>query len=195
MLHRRRGLLPLACLMLLAACSKTPAPDPAGQPPAATPAEATTPEAGAGEAATPVSVYFADKELDKLEAEAVDLAVDPSDREGLVRGALEALLAGPTEAAHARVIPEAAALNGVTIDGDTAVVDLTRSFVDGFQGGSNAAALAVYSVVNTATAVPGVSKVLLTFEGQPGSEFGGALDLSKPLTADPSLVGSKRLGS
>jgi len=139
------------------------------------------------------SVYFANAKLDYLEAEARDIlaSADPAER---ASAAVKELLIGPDEEGHARVIPKDTALNGLTVKDKTATVDLSRAFTEKFNGGSGVAALAVYSLVNTITAVEGIEQVTILVDGQPVPEFGGVLSLAEPLRADPKLIGGEKLG-
>lgn len=84
-------------------------------------------------------------------------------------------------------LPESAALKGVRIEGDMAVVDLSRSFSDDMESGSSAEMLAVYSIVDTVCAnFPQIAKVRLTIDGQNHVVL-SHLDLSEPLIPDYSL--------
>ena len=97
------------------------------------------------------------------------------------------LLAGPNESDLVNVMPTGLKLRGVTVDGTTATVDLSKEWGEPFQGGSNTALLAAYAIVNTVTDVPGLDAVRFTVEGQPMGDFAGVLDLSEPLSPDPEL--------
>jgi spore germination protein GerM len=92
-----------------------------------------------------------------------------------LRGALEALLAGPTADEERRgmrsEIPEGTALRGVRIERDVAAVDLTSAFARG--GGSSSMLARVWQVVYTATDVRGVSAVQITLNGQRVQALGG----------------------
>ncbi len=162
-------------------------------PPGATGAGSPPPPTGQGAQTNSVTVYFPAKSLKYLEAEAVDVPVAPGDPVKLVTCAVEALLLGPMEPAHTRVLPKGVVVNQVSVAGQVATVDLSRSFQTEFKGGSNVAALAVWSLVNTVTAVPGIKQVRILFDGQAAGTFAGAIDLSKPLEADPKLLGGEKL--
>lgn len=156
--------------------------------------EATPPIDTARVSAETVTVYFPDRDLQHLEPEVRDAPAVAGQPDVLARAVVEELLKGPVETPdHVRVIPETVTVHAVTLEGGTAVVDLSRSFADDFHGGSGVAALAVYSLVNSLTGVPGVEKVQILLDGQPGGDFAGVLSLAEPLTADPSLVGGEPL--
>lgn len=99
---------------------------------------------------------------------------------------LEELFSGPVGDLGV-VIPESAAVNGVHLDGDTAVIDLNRPFADDLPSGSSAEMLAVYSLVDTVCVnFPQVARVRLTIEGDQKAQL-KHLDLSDPLSPDYSL--------
>jgi hypothetical protein len=109
-----------------------------------------------------------------------------SDTGVCVKEVLDALFSGPL-GDYDEAIPESTALIGVRIDGNTAVVDLNRSFVDDLPAGSSAEMMAVYSIVDTVCANdPGIEQVKLTVEGN-GSTRLRHLDLADPLEPDYSL--------
>ncbi|MBI1799349.1 MAG: GerMN domain-containing protein, partial [Candidatus Eisenbacteria bacterium] len=60
-------------------------------------------------------------------------------------------------------------------------LDLSRAFVSGFHGGSNAEYVAVASLVRTLGAnLPEVKRVLLVCDGAPIATLGGHLPLDQP---------------
>lgn len=109
-----------------------------------------------------------------------------NDTAACIRGTLTELFNGPLgELDHP--LPEGALLNSVRVEGDTAVVDVNRSFVEGMPSGSSAEMMAVYAIVNTVCVnFPKIARVRLTAAGE-GKLVLGHLDLSAPLTADFAL--------
>lgn len=113
----------------------------------------------------------------------------------VLRGALLALLAGPTEAERAAgattVIPSGTTLRDVRLAGGTATVDLGAAFATG--GGSFSMLARVAQVVFTATQFSTVERVVLLLEGRPIEALGGeGLVLTEPQTrasVDRSLTG------
>lgn len=103
-----------------------------------------------------------------------------------VKDTLDALLSGPL-GDYEQAVPESATLNGVRIEGATAVVDLSSGFATDLPSGSSAEMLAAYSLVNTICAnYPQINRVKLTVDGNDSTVL-GHLDLSKPLAPDYSL--------
>jgi hypothetical protein len=90
--------------------------------------------------------------------------------------AVRALLAGPRAKERKKrmttAVPEATELRSVTVDGDTAAVDLSAAFASGRNADSLSARVA--QLVLTATSVPGVERVrLLVAGGTPLGLFPG----------------------
>lgn len=104
-----------------------------------------------------------------------------------IKDTLDALLSGPLVGDYEEALPESTTLNGVRLEGTTAVVDLSRGFATDLPSGSSAEMLAVYSIVDTICVnYPQISRVKLTVEGNASSVL-GHLDLSEPLAPDYSL--------
>lgn len=99
--------------------------------------------------------------------------------------ALAALLTGPTDAEQAAGfstnIPAGTTLNGVTISGTTATVDLSKQFTSG--GGSMSMMGRVAQITYTVTQFPSVTSVLFRVDGTPLTTLGGeGLMLDEPQT-------------
>ena len=134
---------------------------------------------------TRTAVLFFVASSSRLAREAREL--EPCSETGdCVKDTLDALLSGPL-GDYDEAVPASTVLNGVRIEGTTAVVDLGRGFAADLPSGSSAEVLAVYSIVDTICAnYPQISRVKLTVEGN-GSTVLGHLDLSEPLAPDYSL--------
>ncbi|NND74678.1 MAG: hypothetical protein HKN44_06685 [Ilumatobacter sp.] len=101
------------------------------------------------------------------------------------RAALEALLAGPSDAERAigfgSEIPAGTRLLGVRIDGGVSYVDLTAEFESG--GGSSSMAMRLLQLVYTATQFDSVDAVRLLLDGVEVDIFSGeGLMVDHPLT-------------
>lgn len=118
--------------------------------------------------ATVRSVYF-------LRGEEVGPTGREVDRSSPARGALEALLEGPTpaelELGFSTTIPEGTELLGVTIADGVATVDLSGSFDDG--GGTLSMTGRLAEVVFTLTQFPTVDAVSFRIEGEAVTAIGG----------------------
>jgi len=130
-------------------------------------------------------VLFFVAEGTRLAREARDMEAC-TDTTACVKGVLEELFNGPV-ADLDESVPESAVVQGVSLAGDTVIVDLNKAFVDDLAPGSSAEMLAVYAIVDTVCVnFPQITKVRLTIDGQPGTQL-RHLDLSDPLAPDYGL--------
>lgn len=131
-----------------------------------------------------VTLYFA-ADGTHLARESRD--IDPcGDDTSCLKDILDELLNGPV-GEYTEVIPEGTAVESVRLEGTLATVDFNRSFSEMLVSGSSAEMLAVYSIVNTATAnFPNIQMVKITVDGNSGVVL-NHLDLSEPLAPDYSL--------
>lgn len=120
-------------------------------------------------AATTVDVYF-------VHAQKLAAAGRSVPAPGAPDAALRALLAGPrTGVEHdlgfTSSIPAGTTLNGVTVTGTVATVDLSQSFASG--GGSQSMQARVAQIVFTATQFSGIDRVRFRLDGSPVTSIGG----------------------
>lgn len=140
-----------------------------GTPPATvSPAPATSTPAPA--APVTFKAYFTYHEKMQPAARAL-----PGGTTAVLKGALEALLAGPTAAEKAgglvTMVPAGTKLRGVTLSGHVAIVDFNAAFASG--GGSLSMTDRLAQVVYTATQFPGVTSVTLKLDGKTIKVLGG----------------------
>jgi spore germination protein GerM len=108
-----------------------------------------------------------------------------TDTKTCVEDLLDELFSGPLGDLD-EALPEGAALTGVRLEGDLAVVDVTKPFATDLPAGSSAEMLAVYSIINTVCFnYPQIARVSITVEGAAANL--NHLDLSDPLPPDYSL--------
>ncbi len=131
-----------------------------------------------------VNLYFADENAEYLLAERKEVF----DSSNLKENTLEELLKGPTEEGHIATIPEGTEIKGISIGGDTIVLNFSREFVDNHPGGSAFELMTVYSIVNTVTEVSGVRKVKFLVEGKEVESLAGHMDLTQSIERDESLI-------
>ncbi|MEI6452093.1 MAG: GerMN domain-containing protein [Actinomycetes bacterium] len=141
------------------AATATPAASPSSPSPSASPAAATT----------TLSLYFLrGEELGVAERQARQTTMPAT-------AALEALLAGPTAAESAAglasAVPGGTRLLGLSIDGTTALVDLSARFAAG--GGSLSMQARVAQIVYTLTRFKTVETVTFMLEGSAIDTLGG----------------------
>lgn len=97
--------------------------------------------------------------------------------------AMNALAEGPREPGLVPALPAGTEVRDVSLADGTARVDLSSAFVTGYPSGGSAAELEVLApIVYTLTAVPGVSRVLITADGATPDLPGSAFGFGQPLT-------------
>ncbi len=132
--------------------------------------ESTTQVEGVG----PGFVWFAQADDGALRPVA-SLASDPTE-------VAEAIAAGTNEPDLVGGLPPGTAVQAVTLDGSTAIVDLSEDFVIGYQPGSAAETVAVAPLVYSLTELPNVEAVLITVDGAAPAPVGASFDFSRPLS-------------
>ncbi len=146
------------------------------------PAVAPVPQADTSSAGfRAMRLFFAAASGDRLIAESRELPESATLHERVAALVAE-LDRGPSGPGVA-VLPPGTSLLHVYLDEDGLMtIDLSRSFQQGFRGGSGAEYLAVTSLVRTLAAnVPGVNRVLIVCGGEPIATLGGHLPLDRPL--------------
>ena len=132
-----------------------------------------------------VRLYFSDG-ADLLIEETRGLSVDedmPTERY-----VLEELLRGPVGKSLSTLLPEGTRLLSVSTRDGVCTVDLSGEFLAGDYRDDTHRRLAVYSLVNTLTALPDVDAVELYAGGAPVERF-GLLTIEQPLERCDALVG------
>jgi spore germination protein GerM len=125
-----------------------------------------------------VDLFFLDAQGRRMVTERREVRVAGSP----LSDALTALAAGPRTSEAVPALPDDARILGARIDGGTARVDLDRAFVDAYPPGGAEAEIAVLApIVYTATAIPGVTRVVLRVDGRP-PDVPSQFDLGRPLT-------------
>ena len=104
---------------------------------------------------------------------------------GVATAAVNALLAGPTDAEAGRsistAVPTGSQLLGLSIDGGVATVDLSEEFESG--GGSSSVLTRLGQLVYTLTQFPTVRSVVIQIEGETKTVFSSeGVSLDKPTT-------------
>ena len=113
-------------------------------------------------AVTTTTLYFANKSGDKLVGETVNISY--SSNIPLERLVVEQLISGPiTNDAYPAIPPETKLLSISTKDG-ICYVNLDNGFLG--QGYDVTEAVPIYSIVNSLTAIPGISRVQILINGE-----------------------------
>lgn len=135
-----------------------------------------------------VTLYFADAETGLLIPVRREISHSSVGPETVLRE----LLAGPRPGEKGvTALPKGSEVLGTFLAGGILTINLNRAFEEKFPSSSAATLLAVYSVVNTLTELPGIEKVSFQIEGKP-VEVLGELDVSEPLTGKPDMILEQR---
>jgi hypothetical protein len=131
-----------------------------------------------------VSLFFASPDSGVLVRETREIGACSGDLSGCVRDVLDELANGPL-GDLAPTIPVNSIFRSVHIQGDMALVNLGKEFIEGLPKGSSAELMAAYSIVNTISLnFPSIKRVKFQVEGADVTTFSGHLDLRKPLEPD-----------
>jgi hypothetical protein len=134
-----------------------------------------------------VSLFFASPDSAGLVREAREIGACGGDLSLCVRDVLDELTSGPL-GDLAPTIPANSIFRSVQIQGDTALINLGKEFMEALPKGSSAELMAVYSMVNTISLnFPSIKRVKFQVEGLDVTTFSGHLDLRKPLEPDYKL--------
>ena len=137
--------------------------------------------------AAQVTVYYARTTLTDSYLVPVKATV-PAGTDAM-RGAVELLARGPApETGLERLIPEGTRVLGVTASGDLATADFSSEIRTRFPGGSRTEELLVWSIVNTLTEFPGITRVQILVEGKKEESIGGHVGIDTPLERNPDLI-------
>lgn len=106
----------------------------------------------------------------------------------LERAVVIQLLRGPSGSGYSQTIPAGTTLLGITVKDGVCYVDLDEHFVEDLAAPPQ---LPLYSLVNSLTELPSVSKVQISVNGSTDVVFGGLYPLSTLFERDPSLIGTQ----
>jgi spore germination protein GerM len=168
----------------LAARAGDEAPEPAASPGApAAPPETTEPQRRIS-----VKLFYeaADRRGLVIEDRTVPFS---SDLTRQIRVVVEELIRGSQAGLLAPFSPGTRVLDVFVTARGVAYVDLSKEVLENRVGGAESELLSVYSVVNSVTAnFPAVRRVQILVEDRPAVTLAGHVDLSRPLTADMTLL-------
>ena len=140
-----------------------------------------------------VKLFFqaADRTGLAIEERAVSFAPDLSQQ---IRKVVDELIQGPRMGLLATMPPSTKVLEVFVTRRGIAYVDLSKEVREAQPGGSEAELITVYSVVDTLTAsFPAVKKVQILVDDKPAPTLAGHVDLTRPLSADMTLLASSVL--
>jgi len=139
-----------------------------------------------------VHLYFkeAEKNLLRREIRYIPLEEAKKSLENLATIIVQELIKGPDKSTGLiTVIPEGTKLiKSVLIQDSTAIVDLSPEFISRHQGGKEAEALTIYSVVNSLTELKELQNVKFLINGKVNKEYKGNFKFDALFPRTPSII-------
>ena len=131
-----------------------------------------------------VTLYFTDADGKKLYPETRKATMTDNSTEKTV---VSELIRGPVSADYVQTVPAAASIISVETTEEVCFVNLTSDFTSKLKRGSGEEKLAVYSIVNSLTCIPGIEKVQILIDGKKPEEDIAQL-FSSPLEKNEKLI-------
>lgn len=132
---------------------------------------------------TEATLYFVDARMMRLIP--VKTEVAPGGTDDMARRVLDKLIAGRDDNPKIRrLIPAKKHCMSVEVREGIAYVDIKKDMLENHPEGRELEMLTVYSVVNTLTALDGITNVRFTIDGQVRKDFMGYLDMRETFAAD-----------
>lgn len=132
-----------------------------------------------------VVLYFANDMGDGLTAENREVLVATAAT--VEKAIVEELIKGPQNAGSIGIIPTETKVISVETKNNVCFVNLSKDFVNKYQGGTAGETLTVYSIVNSLTELGTVDSVQFLIEGEKRDEFVHMV-INEPITRDASLI-------
>jgi len=143
----------------------------------------------------PVTLYFSNQDGTRLVNEIRYISMEDAKQgtEKLASVLVKELINGPASSELKPTIPEGTSLRSpVKIEGRTAIVDMTKEFVDNHPGGKEAEEMTIYSVVNTLTELKDIETVKFLINGKEQKEFKGNFRLDNAFPRNEALIDRKQ---
>jgi len=131
-----------------------------------------------------IRLFFAHSSGTLME-ERRDITID-DDRE-LAYYVMEELLSGPASDELYSAIPEGSRLLSLIVEGRTCIVDLSHEFIDNKPQSEPEEELAIYSIVNSLTALTTIDRVQFLVEGKRLEQY-YSIEIFNPITSDTDIT-------
>lgn len=135
----------------------------------------------------PVTLYYPDERGDYLVKTTTTMILAAS--ESIEASLIETLMTVPPISDVVSPIPEGTVLKNIKVIDGICYVDFNENFRSNHYGGSTGERMTVYSIVNTLTELPNVSRVQFLIEGEKTSFYKGHLDFSQLFEYNIELIG------
>lgn len=121
---------------------------------------------------TLLTLYFSNEDGTYLVPVEYSIALNPDEQ--LERTVLKLLIEGPADDDNLmRTIPVETKIKNISTNEGICTVDLSKDFVTSHGGGSTGETLTIYSIVNSLTELPNISKVKFLIEGEVKEQYKG----------------------
>ena len=134
---------------------------------------------------TDVTLYFANGMGEGLSAERRTVEFPASST--AAKAIVEELIKGPENDGNISIIPADTKVLSVETKNGVCFVNLSKEFIDKYQGGTAGEMLTIYSIVNTLTELDTVSSVQILIEGEKRDVF-VHLAINEPLMRNKSMI-------
>lgn len=132
-----------------------------------------------------VTLYFANDTAEGLTTERRDIEIPASST--LEKAVVEELIKGPKNSGSISIIPAETKVLSVETKNGVCFVNLSKEFVDKYQGGTAGEILTIYPIVNSLTELDGISSVQFLIEGEKRETF-AHIAISEPLVKDKNII-------
>jgi germination protein M len=132
-----------------------------------------------------VLLYFANDMGDGLSSESREVEVAAAST--VEKAIVEELIKGPKNAGSIGIIPTETKVISVETKNGVCFVNLSKEFVNKYQGGTAGETLTVYSVVNSLTELGTIDSVQFLIEGEKRDEFVHMV-INEPISRDASII-------
>lgn len=143
-----------------------------------------TPEPG--KSTQTMVLYFSDSNAEYLIPEQREISVE--NEADVYQAAVKALIKGPADAGHFPTVPANMVVAGVTVNNNTAQVDLSTTMNDLIPQGTTGEQMFIYSIVNTLTEFPEVTQVRFLAGGAAPVTPGSRVDWTNAFTRNEALI-------
>lgn len=130
-----------------------------------------------------IKLYFIDTEMMRLLPVKTELPA--MGKEKMAKRVLEELIEGHDDNPKIRrLLPKEKKCLTVKVNGNIAYVNIKKSVIENHPDGRDLELLTVYSIVNSLTAIDGITNVRFTVEGKVSRDFMGYVDMRETFIPD-----------
>lgn len=123
-----------------------------------------------------LTLYFSDKEAMYLVPTVVEVELNPDEQ--IERTVLNLLIAGPEDDDLVSTIPKETKIKDIYTNEGVCIIDLNEEFVTEHVGGSTGETHTIYSIVNSLTELPNISKVKFMIDGETRETYKGHMQFN-----------------